>query len=285
MNIPNGDGSPAAASEVVAPVVTPGSPEYDAAMAAKGSTVPIQAVSADGKSVTQVTAPVVPEVVPPVVPEVPRPEWLPASFKTEAEFKEWYATTEKGKQADPAPTVPPVVDPTKPPEEAATPATQKFFDEFAKTGAISEASYGELAKLGLDKSVVDSYIAGQQAQAEVRTQAGYAAVGGEAQFKQMTQWAAANLSPQEIAAFNSQVNSNQDVAMMAVKGLAARFTTATGSSPKGLLNGGASAATTSAGYQSKAQVTEAMSNPKYESDSAYRNSVIERLKLTDNSVI
>ena len=110
-------------------------------------------------------------------------------------------------------------------------------------------------------------------------------MGGEAQFKQMTQWAAANLTQAEIAVFNSQVNSTQDAAMLAVKGLAARFTTATGSSPKGLLNGGAAAVTPTSGFQSKAQVTEAMRNPKYESDPAYRNSVIERLKLTDNSVI
>ncbi len=283
MNI-QASGDPAA-PQVVAPVEpTPGSPEYDAAMAAKGSTVAIQAVAPDGSQVVKVSepAPVVPpEVVPPKTED--RPEWLPKGFETKAEFDAWFSTTEKGKVVDPV--VPPVVDPTTPPAEAATPATQKFFDEYAKTGAISETSYGELAKLGLGKEVVDSYIAGQVAQAEARTQAGYAAVGGESQFKQMTQWASANLSPAEIAAFNTQVNTNQDSALLAVKGLSARYTAATGSSPKGLLNGSAPAATSSGGFQSKAQVTEAMRNPKYEADPAYRNSVIERLKVTDSSVI
>ena len=148
MNIPNGDGQVAAPAAVVEEP-TPGTPEYDAAMAAKGSTVDIKAMSMDGKTVTTVNTPVEPAVptepaadpAKPADPDKPaeRPAWLPEAFKSEAEFKEWYGTTDKGKAAAPA------VDPAKPPEEAATPATQKFFDEYAKTGSISQESYAELA--------------------------------------------------------------------------------------------------------------------------------------------
>lgn len=267
------------ATPVVEPV--PGTPEYETAMAEKGSTVSIQSVSADGSQVAQVNTatadPAVPPTEPPKEPAKEpedRPAWLPEKYATLGEFLQTHPDTKKPDSASEIP-----------PAEAATPATQKFFEEYAKTGAISESSYAELAKMGLDKTVVDSYIAGQIAKTEARTQAGYAAVGGAEQFTKMTTWAAANLSPAEIAAFNTQVNSTNDSAMLAVKGLQARYTAAVGRTPAGLLSGDSKAQTTTSGFQSKAQVTQAMRDPRYESDPAYRKAVADRLRVTDDSVI
>lgn len=270
-----------------------GSPEYDAAMAAKGSSINIQAFSTDGKTSVAVSEPTpsttTAEPAQPVVPPAERPAWLPEAFKTEAEFKEWYSSTEKGKVETPS------VDPAKPDENTPqvdlnkpaepTQVTQKFFDEFASKGSLTEASYAELAKMGFDKGVVDAYIAGQSALVEQRTQAGYAAVGGKESFDKMAAWASANLAPNELATFNAQVGQSLDVATLAVKGLQARFIAATGSNPTGLLSGSANPVAPNSGFASRAQVTEAMRNPKYESDPAYRASVMDRLRVTPDSVI
>ena len=284
----------AAPSAVVDATPAPGTPEYDAAMAAAGNNVTIQSISSDGRNVNQVnTAPVDPNAVNTnnVIPNDPadppadnRPEWLPEKFKTVEDLAKAYSELEKKQSAPPADPNTPPADPNTPPEVPGV-DTQKFFNEFAQNGSLSDASYAELAKVGLDKAVVDQYIQGQQALIEARTQAGYQAVGGEAQFKQMTEWAKSNLSPAEIQAFNSQVNGTKEVALLAIQGLNARYTAAVGNPPSGLLGGNAPANAPNGGYQSRAQVVQAMSDPRYETDTAYRNSVLQKLSATADSII
>lgn len=287
----------AAPSAVVDTTPAPGTPEYDAAMAAVGNNVTIQSISKDGRTVDQInTAPVDPNAVntnnvipdsttPPADPPADqRPAWLPEKFKSAEDLAKAYSELEKKLSAPPADPNTPPADPNTPPEVPGV-NTQKYFTEFAETGALSEASYAELAKAGLDKAVVDQYINGQKALNDARTQAGYQAVGGEAQFKQMTEWAKSNLTPAEIQAFNTQVTGSQEAALLAIQGLNARYTAAVGNPPSGLLGGSAAASAPSNGFQSRAQVVQAMADPRYESDVAYRNSVMQKLAATPDSVI
>ena len=284
----------AAPSAAVTAAPTPGTPEYDAAMAAAGNNVTIQNISPDGRTVNQInTAPVDPNavntnnVIPNDSADPPadnRPAWLPEKFKTAEDLAKAYSELEKKQSAPPADPNTPPADPNTPPNIPGV-DTQKFFNEFAQNGNLSDASYAELAKSGLDKAVVDQYIKGQQALNDARTQAGYQAVGGETQFKQMTEWAKTNLSPAEIQAFNSQVTGTQEAAMLAIQGLNARYTASVGNPPSGLLGGNAPAQAPNNGYQSRAQVVQAMSDPRYESDIAYRNSVMQKLAATADSVI
>ena len=39
----------------------------------------------------------------------------------------------------------------------------KFYEEYSEKGGLSDKSYEELEKMGLDKGLVDGYIAGQEA--------------------------------------------------------------------------------------------------------------------------
>ena len=90
----------------------------------------------------------------------------------------------------------------------------------------------------------------------------------------MAEWAKVNLSEQEIAAYN-KATSSADMAVVenAVLGLAYRYQTAVGKDPK--LLGGQTVG--SSGFQSVAQLTEAMKDPRYEKDPAYRKDVQNRL--------
>ena len=252
----------------------------------KASSLNISSVSIDGQQTTTINTPA--ETKTEVSSETPpaanteRPNWLPEKFKSVEEFAASYAELEKKlsggsqeetppKQAEENPQVPSGVD------------VAKFSAEYEKTGALSEASYAELAKVGLDKGMVDAYIAGQVALANSYQNAGYEAAGGQERYGQMVEWAKANLSPAEIKAFNAQVGAGDVETMkLAVAGLSSKFVAANGSNPSSLLQGGASASTPSGAFQSRAQVTEAMSDPRYSTDPAYRQMV--RNKLANSNV-
>jgi len=257
-----------------------GTPEYDAAMAAKADGLDIRSVSTDGSTVTHVgdeqsTEP----------PATDRPSWLPEKFKSAEDMAKAYSELESkfsGKTEEPP--SPPKDE--QPPTTESQPLDQnKYASEYAQNGQLSETSYAELAKVGIDKGTVDAYIAGQEALQAQRSAAGFQAVGGEENYRQMVSWAAANLSPAEANAFNSQVSGSSEQALLAISGLNAKYKAAVGSSPSGLLNGGARATQSTNGYGSRAQVVSDMSDARYESDAAFRKSVMDRLAVTADGII
>lgn len=287
MSIPAPSAAPSEAP--VAPVA--GTPEYDAAMAAVGSSMSIQGFSADGQRVATVAAPAAPVVPPVETPTTPeRPQWLPEKFQSAEDLARAYAELEAKQSGAPkttttAPVVEPVVDPVTPPEIAPGTDISKFSAEFAETGALSPESYEALSKAGLSREVVDGYIAGQSAMQAARTEAGYSTVGGEEQYREITGWAQANLKPAEIEAFNSQVNGSVEAAQLAIQGLQAKYQSAVGRTPQTQLRGGAAPQQQNSGFQSRAQVVEAMSDARYGNDPAFRNAVIQRLAMTADAVI
>lgn len=143
-----------------------------------------------------------------------------------------------------------------------------------EAGALSDASYEALAKAGYPKAVVDTYIAGQRALADAVVNDIYATVGGKETFTRMTDWAKTNLSAAEITTFNKMVEGSPDQVKLAVQGLHSRFTQAVGSEPT-LISGQPAGAGDS--FQSWAQVTAAMKDPRYRADPAFRKDVEARL--------
>ncbi len=85
-----------------------------------------------------------------------------------------------------------------------------------------------------------------------------------------------NLPEQEIDAFNDLVNADQSTMRMAVNGMYARFVQSQGAP---LLQGETGNMIPNSGaFQSRAQVVEAMSDPRYKKDPAYRQQVYNRLQ-------
>lgn len=114
------------------------------------------------------------------------------------------------------------------------------------------SSYVEalVSKGGLPREVVETYLQGvapakvpaQQQQGEGLTEADAtelkAMVGGEQQFQQLSQWAVANLEPQELADYNAAIDSgSKAAARFALKQLQVR--SSSGGEPKLISGGGA----------------------------------------------
>ena len=104
--------------------------------------------------------------------------------------------------------------------------------------------------------------------------------GGEQEYQQMLSWAGDNLSEAEIDMYDSVMDSGDPAAcFFAVQALMARYGDSTG--VEGELLTGKSPTTVAQGFRSPAELVQAMSDPRYESDPAYRSDVINKLENSD----
>lgn len=149
--------------------------------------------------------------------------------------------------------------------------------EYQTDGQLSDTTYEKFEKVGITKEYVDTYIAGQEALQQRQSSEIKGTVGGDEAYSKLVTWASDNLNAAEQEAYNNAVNSgDMETVKLAVSGLQARYVSNTGSEPN-LLDGKTSTPA-SPGYDSWAQVTAAMADPRYEKDSAYRNEVQNKLK-------
>ena len=144
--------------------------------------------------------------------------------------------------------------------------------EWLKGDGISDATYEAMAAKGLDRTVIDGYLAGQQAIADKRVSRVHEEVGGSEEYGKMIEWAKDNWGDGEVDAFDKAMRSPEDTAvMLAVRGLRADYERANGPA---LLKGDAGDTPTSGDvYESKAQMVAEMSDPRYSKDPAYRKQV------------
>lgn len=152
-----------------------------------------------------------------------------------------------------------------------------------QTGTLEADDYDQLAEAGFSRDMVDAYLSGLQYKAAQDTALSVKEVtsikeslGGEAEYNRMIQWAASNLSPDEVEGFNQIINTQPMSAVkMAVSGLHARYSAAEGREPK-LIGGRAPKGNTDK-FESTAQLVAAMSDPRYSNDPAYQKKVQEKL--------
>ena len=154
-----------------------------------------------------------------------------------------------------------------------------FQKEYNETGQLSEDAYLALQEAGIEPQMVDTWIAGQEAIADQQIDSIYNMVGGEQVYNQMLEWAGDNLQPWEMDAFNDQIESLDANSMFAVQGLMARMQNDEGSPP--MLYQGEPSQYSAPKYDSLAQLTSAMSDPRYASDPAFRMEVTNRLKNSE----
>jgi len=220
-----------------------------------------------------------------------RPEWLPEKFKTPEDMAKSYAALEKkmsgGKEPEASATEDtPAEIPTN--DEAKDVADKAGLDfdalqtEYGSNGQLSDETYEAINKSGIPRDVVDSYIAGQEALAtRVRTDM-FKSVGGEENYGTMMEWASSSLDKAEVNAYNNVMGtSDPDQIQLAVRGLHAKYQAENGSNPS--LISGETTANAGTKFESVAQVTAAMRDPKYKTDPAFRKTV--EAKLARSSVI
>lgn len=147
-------------------------------------------------------------------------------------------------------------------------------DEFQTTGAISEATRARLAEVGIPNEVVDNYIEGAKARAEVEYNEMSQCVGGREKFNTILKWAADNLSPQEIKSINAVTDRFQIENILI--GLKNRMEEKEGVMPE-YQKGEGSQTPAVEGFRSQAEMFEAIKDPKYNKDEAYRRDVLKKI--------
>ena len=208
--------------------------------------------------------------------KIDRPEWLPEKFQNAEELAKAYGELEKQFSSRPKEEV---KEDAKIPEktEAQTNSLEKFYNEYAEKGSLSEKSYQDLAKQGLDKQLVDGYIEGQKALADNHTKSIQEVVGGKDRYTDLMDWASKNLTEGEQTAFNNMVDGGTlDEAKLAVQGLMTKAGVNANPNQPSLFEG-TSDVTPSDAYESVSQVTDAMNDPRYEKDPSYRKKVADKL--------
>ena len=159
-----------------------------------------------------------------------RPEWLPEKFKDAEQMAEAYAQLEKKLGSGDTEETTEEYEETQPSPNADATEVEQVLDnvgidfdvlqqEYNELGTLSDDAYEALADKGFPREMVETWIRGQEASNAEYQNSIYETVGGEESYSQMISWAADNLSPQEIAAYDKAVESGDvDIVKLAVAG-------------------------------------------------------------------
>ena len=115
--------------------------------------------------------------------------------------------------------------------------------------------------------------------AEVATQL-KDSIGGEQQYESMMQWATQNMSESEIDMYDSVMESgNKNAVFFAMQALSYKYGDSVG--VEGKLVQGKAPADTVKGFKSQAEVVNAMQDPRYDRDPAYRQEIMAKLERSN----
>ena len=201
-----------------------------------------------------------------------RPEWLPEKFATVEDMAKSYGELEK-KLSGPNEEPETVEEAEAPKSEG--PDFDKFAQQFASDGALSDESFSELEGMGYPREMVETYIKGMQSAQTADTDAVMSVAGGTEGYQELTEWAKANMETNELELYNNMVGTGTDNAKMAVEWLMSKREAAGGVEPT--LLSGKSAAPAKDEFRSTAEVVAAMKDARYGKDSAYTKDVEEKL--------
>lgn len=172
--------------------------------------------------------------------------------------------------------------------------TAKFIQEaseeyFSNSNQLKPETIQKLKELPSEQ-LIDAYLelqknatVQQQELSDSDAKAILASVGGETAYNETLAWAADNLKPEEVAAFDNVVNSgNKDAIFFAVQALNQRYMDAVGFEGKRV--SGKAVKNTVKGFRSQAELARAISDPRYRDDPAYRIDIEQRLAASGDLI-
>ena len=202
------------------------------------------------------------------------------------------AIRDKGKP----PAEKPAATPEKPAEPAEKPASETPLEitvpdkvDFAAVAKEYQESDGKLSpttlKLleakGITDDLVQTFIEGQKARAQVIRSQLAQAVGGDENLTAVLQWAATGLNPEEVQTYNALLKSPdvaaQKVALMALKG---RMDADLGTEGTRVNAEGVPGTRGIEPIGSNAELVSLMRSKEYKTDPAFREKVAQRLKVS-----
>jgi hypothetical protein len=145
--------------------------------------------------------------------------------------------------------------------------------------AISEADPSKLAEMYLEyrSQQESSQQSSTMTDQDVNGLKGL--VGGEKNYNDMLGWASQNLSDQDIEMYDAVMElGNPAAARFAIEALAYRYQESNGVEPD-LVQGKSPG--TGGAFRSQAEVVQAMSDPRYDNDPAYRRDVMQKLERSN----
>ena len=105
-------------------------------------------------------------------------------------------------------------------------------------------------------------------------------VGGEEQYASMMQWASNNMNENEIDMYDSVMESgDRNAAFFAMQALSYKYGESVG--VEGKLVQGKAPTDTVKGFKSQAEVVNAMQDPRYDRDPAYRQEIMAKLESSN----
>ena len=212
--------------------------------------------------------------------EEERPEWLDEKFESPEDMAKAYKELQKKMSKPKAEKKESAKAEEASAPEATTGAIDAARNEFTENGELSDKAFDALEAAGLPREFVEQYIAGQQAMSVQQAATIQESIGGAGNYEAMAEWAGENLADGDLDAFNAIVEGQSvEQARVAVKGLYAQFQAAGGKGPA-LVQGSTSGDAGVKPFGSTAQVTEAMRDPRYASDPAYRENVEKRMSVS-----
>jgi hypothetical protein len=212
--------------------------------------------------------------------EEERPEWLDEKFESPEEMAKAYKALQQKMSKPKAEKKESAKAEEASAPEATTGAIDDARNEFAESGELSDSTFDALEAAGLPRAFVEQYIAGQEAMSIQQAATIQESIGGAGNYEAMAEWASENMADGDLDAFNAIVEGpSVEQARVAVKGLYAQFQAAGGKGPS-LVQGSTSGDAGVKPFGSTAQVTEAMRDPRYASDPAYREQVEKRMSVS-----
>lgn len=254
---------------------TPGSAEYNEKMVEKYKEANDPAKA--GAQATDVAVPAMPENGSEKFYNKETGEYNWQAHATEAEFKAQQATKKDEKPAE-----------EKTEEDAAVSSViekagldqNTLAEQIATTGSLSEENYAALEKAGIPRDLSEHYAQMYAQQVDGVKQTVYEAVGGEAQWETLSTWASKNMSQARKDVVNAMFNSPetmQDGLKLLMDDYAKASRGGEGTLATGGHPGGAGDMTA---FGSRAEQTEAIRDPRYAKDPAYRATVAQRMQAT-----
>ena len=167
-----------------------------------------------------------------------------------------------------------------------TDASEEYY---ANDGQLSEETISRFSEMS-SQDLVNAYLEIQANNPQAQTQAVEMsdaqvnsiqnAAGGEANYNRVIEWAASNLPEAQIDAFDSVVDSGNPAAIgIAFQGLQSKYNEANGY--EGRMLQGKAADSNGDVFRSQAQLVEAMSDPRYDRDPAYRQNIASKLERSN----
>lgn len=213
---------------------------------------------------------------------------LAGKFKDAEELEKGYIELQKKLGSSEKETKEEVTD-TK--EEEVEETDVDFLDTLwneAKDNAYTDATLEQLSKMDT-KEVAQMYL-DKRAQLEASSTSNdltegdvvelKKVAGGEGEYDNMMQWAVDNLSENEVGMYDKVMEQgNPLAAFFAVQALKYRYDDAKG--VDGQLLTGKAASNRGDQFRSQAEVVRAMSDPKYDTDPAYRQDVYDKLERSN----